>query len=721
MSSGATTPQPERRLANRIDRGRRRRFVGRSAELELFESALAEPDQTFNVLFVYGPGGIGKSSLLDAYADRAARAGRTPLRIDGYGVSPPTPEGFRAALSDAITEALGLPADEHVPNGFLDRLGDGSRWVLLVDTFELLAPIESWFTDRLLPQLPDDLIVVLAGRLGPSARWLADPGWRDLLRVISLRGLPPDGTRQYLEIEQVPPALHQRVAGLTHGHPLALSLLVDAIHRSGPDAELPASLAEDPDLVRALLNRLIDNAPSADHLAALQVCGHARHVTEALLRAVLEDPAAPVPELFAWLRGQTFIDETADGLRSHDLVRDLLDADLRWRDPERYGALHRRIRVYLVERLRAREITPADRRTVMADLLFLLRHHPVAGAHWDWGLLGSGYTDPVTDADVPALIALTERQQGPEQARWVEHWLDRQPEAFLVFRDGDGSMLGFAGYLSLDRAAPADRDADPGTRAMWDYAQQYGPPRPGELVKAWRFLVDRDTVDERQLQASGTMLGAFHTQDILLRPRTAWDFVGTYTDLDHWRAFLGHLDFHHLPEAGYRVGDTEYEVFGHDWRRIGIAEWIDLTAARELGEPIEEPHRRGADLVLSHEEFAAAVRDALRSLHRPAELAGNPLVGSGLVRRATGPDRSPEQALAEVIRSAADELRDDPRTEPLHRVLDRTFVRPAPSQEKAADLLELPFSTYRRHRDRAVEAVVDRLWQRELDGPGAPS
>jgi hypothetical protein len=51
-------------------------------------------------------------------------------------------------------------------------------------------------------------------------------------------------------------------------------------------------------------------------------------------------------------------------------------------------------------------------------------------------------------------------------------------------------------------------------------------------------------------------------------------------------------------------------------------------------------------------------------------------------------------------------------------VIDRTFLRPAPTQERAAELLGLPFSTYRRHRNRGVERIVAWLWQRELYGPG---
>lgn len=36
-------------------------------------------------------------------------------------------------------------------------------------------------------------------------------------------------------------------------------------------------------------------------------------------------------------------------------------------------------------------------------------------------------------------------------------------------------------------------------------------------------------------------------------------------------------------------------------------------------------------------------------------------------------------------------------------------LRPAPSQEKAADLLDLPFSIYRRYRDGGIDPITDWL------------
>src|SRR5215216_6781451 len=50
---------------------RRRRFVGRASEVELFRVALEAAEPPFSVLHVHGPAGIGKTRLLDVYAGLA--------------------------------------------------------------------------------------------------------------------------------------------------------------------------------------------------------------------------------------------------------------------------------------------------------------------------------------------------------------------------------------------------------------------------------------------------------------------------------------------------------------------------------------------------------------------------------------------------------------------------------------------------------------------------
>src|SRR5690606_11007623 len=103
--------------------------------------------------------------------------------------------------------------------------------------------------------LPASALVVIAGRNPPSARWGTDPGWRDLLRVIALRNLPPEDARAFLRGTQVAPALHDRLLAATHGHPLALSLLADVAAQRPELSDAVGSLADTPDVVRILLER----------------------------------------------------------------------------------------------------------------------------------------------------------------------------------------------------------------------------------------------------------------------------------------------------------------------------------------------------------------------------------------------------------------------------------------------------------------------------------
>ena len=68
------------------------------------------------------------------------------------------------------------------------------------------------------------------------------------------------------------------------------------------------------------------------------------------------------------------------------------------------------------------------------------------------------------------------------------------------------------------------------------------------------------------------------------------------------------------------------------------------------------------------------------------------------------------------MRSSAEELNRHPRDQRLYRALYRTFLNPAATQERAADLLGLPFSTYRAHLRAGTQRVTELLWRQELYG-----
>jgi hypothetical protein len=208
-------------------------------------------------------------------------------------------------------------------------------------------------------------------------------------------------------------------------------------------------------------------------------------------------------------------------------------------------------------------------------------------------------------------------------------------------------------------------------------------------------------------------------QEWLGRPHLSWYYIAA-ADPGAMAPVMDYVYFDRAAEADFEVGGRKYWVFARDWRRSGGVAWLELMAGRELGDGAavgDSERENGPVLALSQPEFADAVRRALRDLHRPGALATNPLVGTRVVRERGAESPAPE-ALRALLREAVDALRGDPRGEKLVRALECTYLRPAPTQEAAAELLGLPFSTYRGHLTRGLERVVDWLWQRELYGAG---
>jgi hypothetical protein len=72
------------------------------------------------------------------------------------------------------------------------------------------------------------------------------------------------------------------------------------------------------------------------------------------------------------------------------------------------------------------------------------------------------------------------------------------------------------------------------------------------------------------------------------------------------------------------------------------------------------------------------------------------------------------EALKAIIKEAAQTLQIHPRDEKLFRAIDQTYFHPAPTQEAAAELLDLPFSTYRRHLTSGIQRLTEILWRKEI-------
>lgn len=636
-------------LADRVRAARRRAFVGRGPEIELFRQAVEAPGEPpFTVLHVHGPGGIGKSALLRMFEDVAAAP---VVRVDARDLAP-GPDALRAAV---------------VPLAAAD-----GRAVLLVDTYELLTPLDALLRDELLPALPSDVVVVLAGRRPPDPRWTSDPGWRELVRVLPLAPLSAAEAAGYLADVPMPDDERERVLAFCAGYPLALAI---AEELAGTGTGVPERLIE-PGRVGGLVARLVDAAPTAAHRTALRACALARSTDEALLRDVLgvDDAAA----MLDWLRAQPSVETGPRGVHPHDVVRDVLVADLRWRDPASAAVLRGLVRRGMIGRLRG---GTELRDEAVLDVLFALRHEPATRGYFDWDRFGATPAQPYRPTDRASLVDLLALRAGPAGASPIVRWLDVQPGAFSVCREA-GTVRGVVCWLALHDAPAAEIAADPLTAAAWRWAEDRGRQH-GQDVTMLRYYGDRHA-DQRTSPAldAGAVM---HVRQVLTRPDLAFDFLVS-TDADHLAPLWSHILYDRVAELDAVLGDRHFGVFAHDWRAPHDHErgvWSGVAPPRA------DPGS-SADVT--------AVRAALRDLDRPDLLARNPLA------RPDGPE-----ALRERVLAAVDALRGHPRDAKLYRALDRTYLRPAATQEGAAEVLGLPFSTYRRHLTQGVARVAARL------------
>jgi DNA-binding SARP family transcriptional activator len=314
-------------LARQLQAARRRAFVGREPEIAAFRSALEEAERAFTLLFVTGPGGVGKTTLLRRFADEAAEAGRTVVELDAGRDADYTPAALEAAAAPILA-------------------AEPTRTVLIVDGFEKYQSLEPWLREDFLPRLPLGSVVVFGGRKRPARAWRSDPAWQGILEVVELGELSERDARKLLEAREVPADRQKSVLAFAGGNPLALSLAADAARRDESRVD-DAGWLPSQEVIGALADQLVGDAPSAEHRQALDVCALLPTTNEELLRAALPD--ADTAALFAWLRDLPFIESGPHGVHPHDVVREILDADLKWRDPERHQVVRARVLSHLAD------------------------------------------------------------------------------------------------------------------------------------------------------------------------------------------------------------------------------------------------------------------------------------------------------------------------------------------------------------------------------------
>jgi hypothetical protein len=317
---------------------------------------------------------------------------------------------------------------------------------------------------------------------------------------------------------------------------------------------------------------------------------------------------------------------------------------------------------------------------------------------------GSATVTPARPDEHALVCEIIERFEGPASAHLARAWLSEQPDLLRMVRTGNG-VTGFAYPVSCPSGSTLE-NRDPVVRAVLDHIAQEEPLRPGERVDIVRFCVGT----RHHQRDPYTLLAAnvTHLIELVTHP-LAWS-VFVAVDTEYIAPFVDYLAFTPLVEVDF--GGLHHVAYGIDWRRFPVDAWLDLMRERaQSGETGPPPAALLRPPPLDRTRFAAAVKTALQTLHRPDQLAINPLLGSALAATATGPDAD---HLRTTIDNAIAYLGNQPKGDQLRAVLHRTYLRAAPTQEAAAEVLDLPLSTYRRHLAKALEQLTDLLWTIEI-------
>jgi hypothetical protein len=411
------------------------------------------------------------------------------------------------------------------------------------------------------------------------------------------------------------------------------------------------------------------------------------------------------------LRGLSFIQSSPEGLFPHDLAREALVADLHWRNPDWYSELHQRARAYYTANIE-KSSGMAQQRALL-DLVYLHRENPVIRSFFEFQ--GSILPESMQLEDQEIILEMVAANEGEESARLAAYWLQRQPHGVTVWHAADGHLAGFLQVVAIHQTDDSDRKTDAAIRAAGGYLDKHVSLRAGEAALYFRFWMAEETYQSVSSVQSLIFLAV--VKYYLTTPRLAFTFF-LCANPDFWAPMLGYANLVRLPEADFSVGVLRFGLYGHDWRVEPPAHWLSILADKEVGIPVEsKPAPAEPVIVLSSEEFSGAIRQALQDFTRLNQLISNPLLRSRLVTERVDPDSKPMdrvEGLRGLLKETAAQLRLNPRDEKLFRALDHTYFHPATTQEAAAEKLDLPFSTYRRHLTAGIQRLTEMLWQQEI-------
>ncbi|MGC1165281.1 MAG: AAA family ATPase [Solirubrobacterales bacterium] len=631
-------------------------LIGREAELNQLGDLLRE-QPPWPAAFVYGPGGIGKTTLLRELERRAGTLGYMVLTVDGRD-----PARAQRLAHEALTASRGA-----------------ERALLVVDAYEHVAALGALLRSALGTDLGSGVRLLIAGRRPPEPAW-SQGGWEELVRPLALQPLGDEDGRLLLERRGLGDSRAvEEIVSWAQGSPLALGVAAEAL-LAGEHLDL-SRLDTDAGLAEALMRRLAGDELAGADLEVVAVAAIARAVDARLLAAVL--PGVDADHAEAWLRGRSFAEPFGTRVTLHERVRSAARGALRAREPHHERELRRRIADHVTDRIALGELW------MLPDLTELIDDPAVR-----WGISPSpGATHrfgPPERGDEERVAAALEAADTEWWSR-LRRWFRESPRHVVVVRDGSGN-IDYVGVGVTPSGAPAWAREDPVVARWLDDSRT--------RVPTGRALIVRDAIDlsEGSPAAISDAAALGNTALVVGSGLANVDciYFNPSNETAALRDFRTALGWVPVPALDVVDGERTARCYLHDFGPAGVVGFSRWLVYRDLG--LQPPDPRPDATV-----GAAAVRDALRSFHDPVALAASPLARGATTEQRT---ESVRRRLREAIAAAFGESEDERL---LRAVVERAYLDPIGGHARSEAELHMSRSTYFRRLRSAVSRVCEQV------------
>ncbi len=538
-------------------------LVGRKQELDVLLEIL-KPGGPL-VVHVNGIAGIGKSTLLDVFAQQARATGATVIRLD-CGTVEPTEAGLLAELAVATGGSPGSLQEVAV------RLGQvGARVIVALDTYEVFRLMDSWLRQNFVPFLPDNVRVILCGREEPVTAWLLAPGWQGLFKTLRLGSLDQQSALEFLSQAGIPSAEARQLEGICHGHPLALTL---AAALKASDATNAMSAGVGQRVVEELSRLYVADIPPQTR-RIVEAASVLRRVTVPLVAALLTDLSPQ--DAYERIRALPFVQTDRDGLRLHDTVREVIAATLRAENPQKYREYRRAGYRQIMSELRT--AVPSGLWRCTADLLYVLENPVVREAFFPCG--GQEYVVEQAQArDVEQILEIVDRHETSQMAAALGQWLTRAPETFAVARDPRGTVAGFYCAFDPSRWPVGFQREDPVSRTWLEHLDRQPLPRTQGALFLRRWLAAETGEAPSAVQAACFL--DLKRKYLELRPNLRRVYL-VLQDLAPYAAVFRTLEFQVLSGSSWPNSAHGYSTAMLDFGPSSVDGWLARLVAAELG------------------------------------------------------------------------------------------------------------------------------------------